>query len=76
MEIHRRFSIVNVQLHQRGLEVGQRALGLANLGLIAAEDLLVGRRLAEVLGGLEDLALGLDALVDLLNLLIQLARLR
>ena len=68
--------LARVQLAEGVLEIGERTLCLANLGVVLAEDIGVARRLADELGGLEELALGLDAFVDVLDLLVQLVRLR
>ena len=67
--------LAGVQLAESVLEIGEGAFCLADLGVVSAEDIGVASRLAEELGGLEELALGLDALVDILDLLVQLVRL-
>lgn len=65
-----------VELPEGVLEVGEGSFGLTDLGIVPTKDIGVGRRLTNELGGLEKLALRLDALVDILDLLVQLARLR
>lgn len=65
-----------MQLAEGVLEVGERTLRLADLGVVLAQDIGVTGSLANELGCLEELALGLDALVDVLDLLVQLVRLR
>ena len=57
------------------LEVGKGALRLFDVSIVAAEDFLVCRSMAEVLACLEHLALCLDAPVDVLDLLVQLVSL-
>ena len=64
-----------VQLAESVLEIGEGAFGLADLDIVPAEDIGVAGGLADELGGLEELALGLDALVDVLDLLVQFVRL-
>ena len=51
-------------------------LRLANGGIVAPQDVRVGGGLAEELGRLEDLALGLYPLVIVLNLLVEPVRLQ
>jgi hypothetical protein len=60
----------------KGLFVVRKILlGLSDLGCVAAQNLLVECSSSELLGGLQDLALGLDMLVDLLDLLVELVSL-
>lgn len=68
--------LARVQLAEGVLKVGERTLRLADLGVVLAQDIGVASSLANELGCLEKLALGLDALVDVLDLLVQLVRLR
>ena len=65
-----------LQLAQGVLEIGEGAFRLTDLSIVLAEDIRVIGGLAHEAGGLEDLALGLNALVDILDLLVQLVRLR
>ena len=68
--------LARVQLAEGILEIGERTLGLANLSIVLAQNLRVTGRLADELGGFEELALRLDALVHILDLLVQLVRLK
>lgn len=64
-----------LQLPESVLEIGERTLSLSNGGIVPPQHLGVAGRLAEELGRLKDLALGLDTFVDVLDLLVQLVRL-
>jgi len=57
------------------LKIRELSLGLSDLRFIAPENIGVCGSLTEELGGLQDLALGLDALVDVLDLLVDVRRL-
>ena len=67
--------LARVQLAEGVLEIGERSLGLTDLGIVPTQYIGVGGRLANELGGFEELALRLDALVNVLDLLVQLVRL-
>ena len=64
-----------LQLAEGLLEIGDGPLSLSNCSIVAPEDLWVVCGLAQQLRRLEDLALCLNALVDVLDLLVELIRL-
>jgi len=57
-------------------KVGKRTFCLPDLGIIAPQDIWIGSRLAEQPRSIQDLALGLDALVDILYFLVEFVGLR
>lgn len=65
-----------VQLAESVFKIGEGALRLTDLSVVPAKDIGVAGGLANESGGLKNLALGFDALVDILYLLVQLVRLR
>ena len=67
--------LAGVQLTEGVLEIGEGALCLPDLCIVLPQDIGICGGLAEELGCFEDLALCLDALVDILYLLVQLVRL-
>lgn len=64
--------LAGLKLSKGVLEVGKVALGLPDLEIGAAEDILVFRQAGEGLCALDDNALLLDSLVDILDLLIEI----
>lgn len=67
--------LARLELAEGVLEVGEGTFSLPDGSVVAPQDVGVGGGLAEELGSLEDLALGLDALVHILDLLVELMRL-
>ena len=65
-----------LQLAQKALEIGDGPFCFTDGCIVLSEHVGVGGRLAEDARRLEDLALGLYPLVDILYLLVQLVRLR
>lgn len=65
-----------LQFTQGVLEIGERTLRVPDSGIVASEYIRVVGGLTNELGCLEDLALCLDTFVDILDLLVQLVRLR
>ena len=57
------------------LKIRELSLGLPDLRFIAPKNIGICCSLTEELGGLQDLAFGLDALVDVLDLLVDVRRL-
>lgn len=71
----RLLKLPRLQFFESQLEIRQRPFCFLDFKLISAENLWVGSSLAEEFRGFEDLAFCLNALVDLLDLRVQLLRL-
>lgn len=65
----------SLKLTEGVLEIGDGPFRISYRSLVAPQDLRIVGCLAEKLGGLEDLALCLYPLVDILYLLVELMRL-
>jgi hypothetical protein len=61
-----------LQLPESLFEVHQRPFGFSNLCIVAPEYVRICRCLAQQPGSIQDLSLGLDVLVDLLDLVVEL----
>ena len=57
------------------LKIRELSLSFSDLCFIAPKDIGIGGGLAKKVGGFQNLAFGLDALVDVLDLLVDVRRL-